>query len=133
MTHAKNTPRTPTKERPNMVHLDAIRFITFRRPERMMTQNGRVTSILICLHQSKTTNRRNREERFKIDIIINSHISPPPFFFTHYYRFNENPRPVLTRTQSKSIKILIFLFTPIFFRSMFLTLRIFNVLFKKDA
>jgi hypothetical protein len=76
MTHAKNTPRTPTKERPNMVHLDAIRFITFRRPERMMTQNGRVTSILICLHQSKTTNRRNREERFKIDIIINSHIHP---------------------------------------------------------
>jgi hypothetical protein len=49
--------------------------VSFRRPERMMTQNGRVTSILICLHQSKTTNRRNREERFKIDIIINSHIS----------------------------------------------------------
>jgi len=26
--------------------LDAIWFITFRRPERMMTQNGRLTSIL---------------------------------------------------------------------------------------
>jgi hypothetical protein len=30
-----------------------------------MTQNGRVTSILICFHQSKTTNRRNREKWFK--------------------------------------------------------------------
>ena len=45
--------------------LDAISVITFRRPERMMTQNGRVTSILICFHQSKTTNRRNRVQWFK--------------------------------------------------------------------
>jgi hypothetical protein len=64
----KDSDPSPTKERPNMVHLDAIRFITFRRPERMMTQNGRVTSILICLHQSKTTNRRNREERFNVGV-----------------------------------------------------------------
>ena len=30
-----------------------IGFITFFRPERTMTQNGRVTSILICVHQLK--------------------------------------------------------------------------------
>jgi hypothetical protein len=34
MTHGKKNPRTPTKERPNMVPLDAIWFITFRLPER---------------------------------------------------------------------------------------------------
>jgi hypothetical protein len=54
----KKIPAPPTKERPNMVPLDAIWFITFHRPERMMTQNGKVSSILICFHQCKTTNRR---------------------------------------------------------------------------
>jgi hypothetical protein len=34
-----------------------------------------VTSILICFHQSKTINRSKREKWFKIDNIINSHIS----------------------------------------------------------
>jgi hypothetical protein len=48
-------------------------FITFHCLERMMTQNGRVSSILICFHQSKTTNRSKREKWFKIDNIIKSH------------------------------------------------------------
>ena len=41
------------------------------------------------------------------------HIYTPPLF--SLLQIQWKPRPVLTRTQSKSIKILIFLFTPIFF------------------
>ena len=46
MTHGKRIPRILTKERPNMAPLDAIWLITFRRPDRTMTQNGSVSSIL---------------------------------------------------------------------------------------
>ena len=150
MTHAKKNPRTPTKERPNMVPLDAIWFITFRRPERMMTLNRRVTShkfknskkfkiqkiqkiYHVSVHLQSPCQKYKNADIFResIDTIINSHI--PPLFYP-LLQIQWERRPVLTQTQSKSIKILIFLFTTIFFISMFfLTLKILNVWFKKDA
>jgi hypothetical protein len=84
-THGKRIPRTTTtKYGPPFV---GIWFITFHRPEGMMTQNGRVASLLICVHQSKTTNRSKREKWFKIDNIINSHI---PTLWSYVFNSSDN-------------------------------------------
>ena len=88
---------------------------------------------------SRTWPRKNNPRVKSIKMLIlfeNPLISPSIHIYSPLFSLLQiqwEPRPVLTRIQSKSIKILIFLFTPIFFKSMFLTRKILNVWFEKDA
>ena len=131
MTRGKRIPRIPTKERSNMppsMQYDsshsAVPIAWWLKMEGchpywyVFTNQKRPTGVI---------------EKYDSRLISSSiHIYLPPLF-PPTITDSMKTRPVLTRTQSKSIKILIFLFTPIFFLNpcFFLTVKILNVWFKK--